>query len=154
MIRAIKSDIIKRIHAKATATAATVPAAPGAYLILIALHEPISLPLPTLRLPSLPAGYYLYAGSARGPGGLRARIARHLRRDKKLHWHVDHLTNAATSLFAFPIPDGRECALVQALVQSDNYHPPLPGFGSSDCKNCISHLLAARPVTEGETQCR
>ncbi|MFL5280923.1 MAG: DUF123 domain-containing protein [Rhodopila sp.] len=31
---------------------------------------------------SLLPGRYLYAGSARGPGGMRARLDRHLRRNK------------------------------------------------------------------------
>ena len=34
-------------------------------------------------------GYYLYVGSAKR--GLEARIKRHLRKDKKIFWHIDYL---------------------------------------------------------------
>jgi Uri superfamily endonuclease len=30
----------------------------------------------------LPAGRYLYCGSAKGPGGLKARLSRHFRRGR------------------------------------------------------------------------
>jgi Uri superfamily endonuclease len=40
----------------------------------------------------LPAGRYLYCGSAKGPGGLKARLSRHMRRGKSVRWHIDRLT--------------------------------------------------------------
>jgi Uri superfamily endonuclease len=40
----------------------------------------------------LPAGRYLYCGSAKGPGGLKARLSRHTRRGKSVRLHVDQLT--------------------------------------------------------------
>jgi histidyl-tRNA synthetase len=86
----------------------------------------------------LPAGRYLYCGSARGPGGLRARIARHLRRRKPLRWHVDQLTTRGTVIAVWAIPGGDECDLVARLALLP---VPLPGFGSSDCRRCRSHLL-------------
>ncbi|WP_296520394.1 DUF123 domain-containing protein [Rhodoplanes sp.] len=88
---------------------------------------------------TLPAGRYLYCGSARGPGGLRARIARHLRRRKTLRWHVDRLTTRGTVFAVWAIPGGDECDLVARLAALP---VPLPGFGSSDCRRCRSHLLA------------
>lgn len=154
MNRAIGNDIASRIGVKATSTANAITTAPGAYLILIQLTDSVSLPIPTLPINELPAGHYLYAGSARGPGGLRARIGRHLRRGKRLHWHVDHLTETAMSLLAFPIPDRDECMLVRSLRDSGYYHPPAPGFGSSDCRNCTSHLLEAHEAAIGGTKCR
>lgn len=119
-------------------TAAAAPALPGAYLLLIALPVPLCVVLPHRRATTLPPGRYLYAGSARGPGGLRARLARHLRADKKPHWHIDRLTAAGTVEGAWVIPGGSECALVAALA---HLPVPLPGFGSSDCRTCVSHLL-------------
>ena len=87
----------------------------------------------------LEPGGYLYCGSAKGPGGLKARIARHLRTDKKPHWHVDRLTAAALKVTAWAYVGGDECALVRALAPLPH---PIPGFGSSDCPTCPSHLLA------------
>ncbi|NIP37734.1 MAG: GIY-YIG nuclease family protein, partial [Candidatus Dadabacteria bacterium] len=36
-------------------------------------------------------GYYIYVGSAFGPGGVRARVSRHFRKTKRSHWHIDYL---------------------------------------------------------------
>jgi len=42
---------------------------------------------------TFPPGYYVYFGSAHG--GLSARVSRHLKREKRLHWHIDYLTRFA-----------------------------------------------------------
>ncbi|MEE8332606.1 MAG: DUF123 domain-containing protein, partial [Alphaproteobacteria bacterium] len=68
------------------------PAVPGAYALLILLKRRFAGNIGALGRVDLPPGAYLYLGSARGPGGLRARLARHARRGKRLHWHVDRLT--------------------------------------------------------------
>jgi Uri superfamily endonuclease len=119
------------------ATAAEAPAAPGAYALLVALDAP-TLVHAGRRSALLPPGRYLYCGSAKGPGGLRARLGRHMRRGKTRRWHIDQLTEAGRVLGAFIVSGGDECALVAA-------HAPLPvpldGFGSSDCPRCRSHLL-------------
>lgn len=140
---AAKGELERLTGAAATVDVASLPAAPGAYLVLIDLTEPTALPLAKVERTHLSSGLYVYAGSARGPGGIRARVARHLRRGKKRHWHVDHLTEAAAALAAIPVPGGNECALVQTLVESGGYETPLPGFGSTDCRHCASHLLKA-----------
>lgn len=124
--------------------AGTVPAAGGAYLLLLRLDGALRLDIPTLSAGRLAPGWYAYAGSARGPGGLRARIARHLRPNNRPHWHVDRLTQAAETLLALAYPDGEECALVSALSAQDAFAVPLAGFGSSDCRQCRSHLLRWR----------
>ncbi len=150
----VRSDLSKRFGVTASNTANAITTEPGAYLILIELTDAVFPSIASLSMAELPAGHYVYAGSARGPGGLRARIARHLRRGKRRHWHVDHLTEEAQSLTAFPVPGGSECKLVQSLVESGRYHQPLPGFGSSDCRHCVSHLLEAQGHNLGDTQCR
>lgn len=121
---------------------AELPNRPGAYLLLIHLPRALPLRISTLAEAVLPAGSYVYAGSARGPGGIRARTARHLRRGKRLHWHIDRLTEAA-ACWAFAVPGGRECELVQDLLARPDYEVALAGFGSSDCRHCVSHLLTA-----------
>ncbi|MGE5504370.1 MAG: GIY-YIG nuclease family protein, partial [Actinomycetota bacterium] len=84
-------------------------------------------------------GRYLYCGSARGPGGLRARVGRHMRKGKVVRWHVDRLTEAGRVVGAWVFEGGDECGLVARLA---HLPVPIPGFGSSDCKVCPSHLLA------------
>jgi Uri superfamily endonuclease len=113
----------------------TIPAVPGAYGLVIRLDAPLVLTRPK---GVLAPGIYLYCGSANGPGGLKARLGRHLRKDKSIRWHVDHLTNAGQALGAWVVEGGDECALVEAL---HGLAVPLPGFGSSDCRTCPSHLL-------------
>lgn len=134
-------DLARLLDTDGVTDAARLPADAGAYTILIELAAPVSLDIAAFAGRTMPVGLYVYAGSARGPGGLRARVARHLRRGKAPHWHVDRLTEAATSLHAFALPGGSECALVRRLVQTGRYSTPLPGFGSSDCRTCASHLL-------------
>jgi histidyl-tRNA synthetase len=86
----------------------------------------------------LGAGRYLYCGSANGPGGLKARLARHARRGKSLRWHIDQLTERGAVTGIWVARNGRECDLVAMLASLPT---PVPGFGSSDCACCRSHLL-------------
>ena len=120
-----------------------IPRAPGAYALLIRLAGPVSFARRAIG-PAQLSGWLVYAGSARGPGGLRARLGRHFRPGKQVRWHVDELTNAAADLFALAIPGGSECAIVASLTQSGHFATALPGFGSSDCRVCRAHLL--RPL--------
>jgi Uri superfamily endonuclease len=118
-------------------SAQNIPALPGAYVIAIELARPLQIKLRN-RSEALPAGRYLYGGSAKGPGALRARIARHMRRGKPMRWHVDRLTEAGRVLAAWTVAYGDECRLVAALACLPT---PVDGFGSSDCQTCRSHLL-------------
>ena len=89
---------------------------------------------------SLRSGYYVYAGSAMG--GLRARLARHQRSEKRLRWHIDYLLHdpGARLLESLPFPGRRrlECALARELAALAEEE--IPRFGSSDCR-CRSHLF-------------
>lgn len=110
----------------------------GAYVLLIRLSKPLRLSVMSLGEPDLAAGYYLYAGSART--NLRQRLARHQRKRKKHHWHVDYLIAGAESVRVFPIRSflDLECAIAGDL--SELAEAEVPGFGSSDCR-CDSHLF-------------
>ncbi len=113
----------------------------GAYLLAIELDIPVQTDLTRLGSPRLASGSYIYAGSAKGPGGLMARVSRHFRRDKTLRWHIDHLTTEADTVAALLIADGDECDLVQRLLASGRFETAIPSFGSSDCDTCEGHLL-------------
>src|SRR5512134_2058429 len=93
-----------------------IPSRAGAYVLAIELSRPIVLALTNKPPASLAAGYYLYCGSAKGPGGLRARLERHMRRGKLVRWHIDNLTEAGCVLGAWTIVDGHECQLVASLA--------------------------------------
>jgi histidyl-tRNA synthetase len=112
------------------------PAMPGAYVLLVRLAAPLRVAAGR-RKALLEPGLYLYCGSARGPGGLRARLARHLRREKRPHWHIDQITLAGAVEGAWVEEGGDECALNEAL---SHLPAPLEGFGGSDCRRCPAHL--------------
>jgi Uri superfamily endonuclease len=131
--------------APCAADAASLPAVPGAYLLLMTIARPLSLRIRTLTPVVVPPGWYVYAGDARGRGGIRARVTRHLRRGKPPHWHVDHLTEAAEAMLAIAFAGGHECALVQALLARPRFQADVPGFGSTDCRVCPAHLLTVGP---------
>ncbi|MEM1631178.1 MAG: GIY-YIG nuclease family protein [Thermofilum sp.] len=113
----------------------------GVYALVLELQQELEVTIGRER-GALPPGIYVYIGSARGPGGVRARVLRHLRREKKVKWHIDQLTAAARALgIVFAETRERECVLTPHLENIGFAHP-LPGFGSSDCTSgCRSHLL-------------
>ncbi|MEM7045980.1 MAG: GIY-YIG nuclease family protein, partial [Pseudomonadota bacterium] len=117
-----------------------LPAEPGAYLLMLALESATTLP-PRFDGLVLTDGFYVYTGSAYGPGGIRARCRRHISRPKARHWHVDWLTSAANDISVAAFPGKTECALVRSLSGLPGAQFPVPGFGSSDCRRCQAHLL-------------
>lgn len=126
--------------------AGELPAAAGAYVLLIRLEAPLSLDMPAFRGKSLVPGLYAYCGSAYGPGGLRARVSRHLCAAKPMRWHVDRLTAVGRIERVDMRIGGRECDLAGELLTAGG-SAVLPGFGSSDCRACPAHLLR---LPEGE----
>ncbi len=128
-----------------TAEWADLPRTPGAYLLLLELDRSTKLP-DRFGGRTLPPGCYLYAGSARGSGGIRARCKRHLSPTKNKHWHVDWLTTSghAVCAAAYPAaayPNVSECDLLTSLLKIKGVTIPELGFGSSDCRRCPAHLV-------------
>jgi len=120
------------------ANADAAPSVPGAYILQIDLSEPVLVRIARKQYIELSAGRYFYCGSANGPGGLRSRLARHMRQGKTVHWHIDQLTERGTVTGIWIVRNGQECDLVAMLAPLPM---PVPGFGSSDCSCCLSHLL-------------
>ena len=87
-------------------------------------------------------GWYVYVGSAFGPGGLAARVSRHLQRHKTRHWHIDHLIWATTVREVWYSQRQRdlEHCWAQAALDQPAARNLLRGFGASDCQ-CLSHLV-------------
>ncbi len=119
-----------------------LPREPGAYVLVIDLTRELALDLKARSAVVLAPGRYAYCGSAYGPGGLRARIGRHLRPDKALRWHIDHLTSAGRVTVLAGVPGGQECALLRRVLAVRGAGVPVPGFGSSDCRRCPAHLAS------------
>jgi Uri superfamily endonuclease len=122
----------------------SLPSAGGAYALHFRTEAPLALDIPRLGAPVLAPGVYVYAGSAFGPGGIRARVTRHLRTGDRSgmrpHWHVDRLSAAARCIGVEAYPGGSECDIVAGLI-AGGATVPVPGFGSSDCRTCAAHLL-------------
>ena len=137
-------DVRQALGARLTVTAVAddLPRVAGSYILLIGLEQDLEPGISSLPRTRLTAGWYVYAGSARGPGGIAARAGRHLRRDKTQRWHVDRLTAVAGRVLAAPILDLDECGIVAALSARPGFSVPIAGFGSSDCRTCAAHLLA------------
>ena len=64
---------------------------PGTYILVLRSTEHCSVKVGRLGVLRLEPGYYAYAGSALGPGGVGARLGRHLRGPRRAHWHIDYL---------------------------------------------------------------
>ena len=98
-------------------TSSPAPPASGTYLLLARLDSAHELVIGRLGSFALPAGWYAYAGSALGPGGLAARLARHRHADKRLHWHIDYLLASAVLKASWQITSSirLECAWARAL---------------------------------------
>ena len=112
----------------------------GSYILLINLPDEQTLNVGSRQNVHFRCGYYAYVGSAMG--GFKARLNRHLKDNKKPHWHIDYLLREAqlTDIIVCETQQRVECAIAQALQrQLDS----VPGFGSSDCR-CRSHLFFAR----------
>lgn len=109
---------------------------PVSYQLTIELGRPLRRRIGRLGVFDFPAGCYLYTGSARR--GLEQRIARHLRRDKALRWHIDYLLVApGARVVAVARAARAECPWNQASPGA----PIVPGFGASDCRaGCGAHL--------------
>ena len=122
-----------------------VPSGTGAYVLVIELTAPFGFEVAGLPRARLAPGRYAYCGSAYGPGGLKARIGRHLRTDKAVRWHVDRLTAAGRIVDFRAVPGGRECDLLARVLDTPGASVPVPRFGSSDCRRCPAHLVALPP---------
>jgi len=119
----------------------------GNYTLIVFLAAPCHIKTPKQGWLSLDLGYYAYTGSALGRGSvsLPRRVARHLRKRKKRHWHIDYiLANRQVrivSVVANLSEESRECEVNKSIRNNIGGTIPIKGFGASDCKgNCKSHL--------------
>lgn len=121
---------------------ASLPALAGTYVVALRAEHRREISVGRLGSLLVEPGVYLYVGSAFGPGGLRARLGRHIDGTGKPRWHVDLLRAVTRPVAAWwsLAPDRLEHIWAKALAELDGAAEPLPGFGSSDC-GCRSHLV-------------
>jgi Uri superfamily endonuclease len=127
---------------------------PGSYVFALTLGRVRRLTIGRLGRFRLEPGVYLYVGSARGPGGLAARLGHHWRRAERPHWHIDYLRRAGRPLGS-GLRRGRaalECRWAARLATMAGVRGGPAGFGASDCR-CPTHLFRldlAPAGTQGE----
>lgn len=117
----------------------------GTYVLALWLGAERSLTIGRLGRHRFPAGWYLYVGSARGPGGLQARLKRHRRQlglNKRAHWHIDLLREHSCwgGAWTRAGEERVECTWAGTLARLPEAHMVVPGFGASDCR-CAAHLV-------------
>lgn len=124
-----------------------LPNSAGVYILHLHVENQHDLQIGRLGKFTFPPGEYLYIGSARGPGGIAARLGRHLRGNGRCHWHIDWLRRVAgvNGYIYLVTNENLECAWSQHLAARLQAHFPAQGFGASDCQKsqnrCTSHLL-------------
>jgi Uri superfamily endonuclease len=114
--------------------------APGLYALALYLPRSVEIAIGALGAHLFPAGSYVYVGSAWGPGGLAARLQRHLRGADKRHWHIDYLRAWAAPQALWWAEETRdECGWAERLLTYPGADVVVPRFGASDC-SCPTHL--------------
>ncbi|RMG54181.1 MAG: DUF123 domain-containing protein [Gammaproteobacteria bacterium] len=134
---------------------ARVPAECGCYLLLMRVSRTQRLRVGALGMMRVDPGWLVYVGSACGPGGLRARLARHARRRKPRRWHIDWLRErVALQAVCWQVGWRDEAAWARRLGAMPGASAPLPGFGASDDPG-NTHLwhFRERPVLEWAGHC-
>jgi len=126
----------------------------GTYILCMRLDEQREITIGKLGTFLFPAGYYLYVGSALGPGGLEARLAHHLASQlarERPYWHIDYLLPYVRLVEVWSVTSDQrlECRLAQMVLGMPGAQVVAPGFGSSDCR-CPTHLVyfKTKPTTE------
>jgi Uri superfamily endonuclease len=119
-----------------------LPDKAGGYVLVMRQDQEKVLSIGALGRARFPTGIYAYVGSARGPGGIKARVLRHAstRDDKRPHWHIDFLRAQCEIIQVWWHQRGNEneCDLAAALALEGLRRPK--GFGASDCR-CGGHLV-------------
>ena len=113
----------------------------GVYCLLLWLPRATRLGFGRRGRCHLDRGWYVYTGSAKR--NLASRLARHLRRWKRLHWHIDRLRAVARirEVWVWPWTPGGECKQNGMVRELPGGTYPARGFGASDCR-CYAHLVA------------
>jgi Uri superfamily endonuclease len=145
----------------------------GSYILLIELASNKNILIGKLGCISFPKAFYAYVGSAMN--GLETRLAHHLRKEKRTHWHIDYFLSQSEIIGIILCPSEpfascysafspvviaskakqshsaqgklrEECLLAHALANEFQF---VPSFGCSDCR-WNSHLYFDADLNELE----
>lgn len=112
----------------------------GTYALILHLSRAQTIRIGARGEFKFPRGHYLYIGSAMN--GLTARLARHLRSEKKLRWHIDYFLQHAQvkEVWTHQGDERIECVWARAALAMPYARVIAPRFGASDC-DCATHLV-------------
>ena len=114
----------------------------GTYALMFKCSTPFRAVAGKLGPVYLSKGYWIYVGSAFGPGGLRSRLSHHLKPSHRPHWHLDYVKRAMQPIEIWTTTDTvkREHAWAATISALNGASRPIAGFGATDC-TCRSHLI-------------
>ncbi len=123
----------------------------GVYCLMLECTAPQTIRIGALGEREFVPGWYLYAGSALGSGGL-SRVSRHIRFYREQYrtakWHIDYLMASDVirlrKVVCAKTESDLECILA-AAIGGDG----VAAFGCSDC-DCATHLFYRRDMPEAE----
>jgi len=120
----------------------TMTTQPGTYTLVLVSQKTGPVRIGKLGTLELQPGYYVYIGSAFGPGGLAARFRHHARITIRKHWHIDYLRPACelTEVWFTTDAASHEHSWAAAVAHLPGAGVPMRKFGSSDC-GCETHLF-------------
>ena len=108
------------------------------YFLFIRLEENTPIEVGKKGTMLFRRGFYCYVGRAKR--NIAARLRRHLRQEKRKHWHIDFLLQKGRITRVVLLESNAECFLADFLRRHPLVEAIVPGFGSSDCR-CPSHLV-------------
>ena len=119
-----------------------IPPDHGTYALIYRCDAPFQAKVGKLGPVSFSTGYWIYIGSAFGPGGLKSRLGHHLKPSPRPHWHLDYVKHALrpVEIWLTTNPTIQEHTWANDLSQLRGATCPITGFGASDC-TCRAHLI-------------
>ncbi len=123
----------------------SIPNRRGIYALILQVYQDLELTIGSLGSVKIEPGVYCYIGSARGFGGLRARIAHHFRRSKpRLWWHIDYLTTRTEVRILHVVyaesDQDLESQFAKTVNETHCWNPAIPRFGATDRRD-YTHLF-------------
>ena len=116
----------------------------GIYILELFAREDFQILAKNFIGVTFPKGYYYYIGSAQK--NLKSRIERHLKKEKIVHWHIDHLTTHNSIKIENPYilqnaEKNVESEIANNFVEYFDAQIIVTGFGNSDTKETKTHLF-------------
>lgn len=109
------------------------------YAIYMDLPSDRSIQIGKLGTFTFIKGTYIYVGSAKR--NIKARVNRHLKKDKPFKWHIDYLRPHCEVIKIITYENSfTECFLAEKIRKENHGTFPVHKFGATDCK-CFSHLI-------------